>query len=178
MNVGKPVQVGISEKATNNPPIEILIQNAATLAHLPKTWPVGTVAYTPGRENQWKFNAAGGWDAVAKPDFNIDTPASGDTLVYDSEAGAWGNDTRVLLLTTSTVESDTVLSEKWSDILAAYVAGKPVILYSSTDKAAYGLLACYKSVGNYIVEISAAAGTVATYSADAENKKPVLQVAG
>lgn len=174
MNFDKPIQVGVSEKATNNPPIEILVQNEATLAHLPLTWPAGTVAYTPGRTSQWTFNG-GGWNAVAKPEFDIDTPADGEVLIYDAGAGSWKNGWPVLLLEADTVESDTVLSEAWEDIYAAYIGGKNVILNDATGQTAYGLLACYKSGSDYVVEISADEGVVATYVADDADKKPVLQ---
>lgn len=177
MTIEKPIKVGISEKATNNPPIEILVQSEATLNSLPKTWPIGTVAYTPGRTSQWKFNASGGWDAVSEiaiedlSDLAIANPAEGQTLAYDAAAEKWKNTSLTMLIAEEAGESDsTQLDAKWQDIFDAIVAGKAVILYDEEGLSAFPIKACYKDGSDYTVEIGSD-----TYVASAADGNPVKE---
>ena len=178
MHVEKPLQVGVSEKATNNPPIEILVQSEATLSSLPKTWPVGTVAYTPGRANQWRFTAGGGWEAIGEVDISdlsgvaISSPTDGQVLGYDSTAEAWKNVSLSMLLAEETsgegADAVTQLDTAWQDIFDAFIAGKAVILYDAEALTAYPVKAVYKSSDSYIVEINSD-----TYTATAADGNPV-----
>ena len=134
MNDKNPLNVGIGEKATNNPPIELLVENEATLNFLSKSLPYGTVAYTRGREKQWQYNGSA-WSEIVKPSGLPAVSGSDNGKVLTVVEGEWapaagggGGGGGLVVTITETFDSST-FDKKASEVLAALQSGSAVIVH-------------------------------------------------